>query len=92
VLWADRLLLSTPLTCASRDGKVRSRNAVPRDPFRDTPPLDPPVRLYHDFSRWTRTSGNMLTAYLKDHSLEQTYDDLLLPVLAMAEQDRHRDR
>jgi len=34
----------------------------------------------------------MLTAYLKDHSLEQTYDDLLLPVLAMAEQDRHRDR
>jgi hypothetical protein len=30
--------------------------------------------------------------YLKEHALEQVYDEMLMPALAMAEQDRHRGR
>lgn len=94
-LWGPiGLLLATPLTvCLVVLGKY-----VPQMQFLDvllgdTPPFEPPVKMYQRLLAMDEEEpAVMMREHLKDHSLQQAYDDLLLPALAMAESDWHRNR
>ncbi len=94
-LWgAIGLLLSTPLTvCLVVLGKY-----VPQLQFLDIllgdePVLDPPQRVYQRLLALDQEEVmDVVDEYLKEHSLEEVYDKVLLPVMSMAEHDRHRGR
>ena len=94
-LWGPiGLLLATPMTvCLVVLGKY-----VPQLQFLDIllgdePVLSPPERLYQRLLAMDVEEATELAhSYLKETSLEHVYDDVLLPALAMAEQDRHRGR
>lgn len=94
-LWGGiGLLLSTPLTvCLVVMGKY-----VPGLRFLDVllgdePVLPPHVRFYQrliasDEEEAADLAGDML----KEHTLEQVYDQMIVPALLLAEQDRHHER
>jgi hypothetical protein len=94
-LWgAVGLLLATPLTvCLVVIGKY-----VP--PLRfldillgDEPVLDPPERIYQRLLAGDEEEASELAAeFLKEGDLLDVYDDVLLPALSLAEQDRHKGR
>lgn len=87
------LLLSVPLTvCLAVVG-----SHVPSLKFLtvllgDEPVLRPSA---HYYQRLLAGDGNearvVLENYLKDHSLEDLYDSVVIPALSLAEQDRHQD-
>lgn len=91
-LWGPMgLVLSTPLTvCLLVLGKY-----VPGMRFLSTllgsePVLDPPAQLYQRML--SRDSDEMLqvaTEFIEHRSLASFYDEMFLPALLMAEQDRH---
>ncbi len=92
-LWGPvGLVLSTPLTvCLVVMGKY-----VPALQFLDIllgdePVLEPPMRLYQ---RLISMDGEEATEvardYFKEHTLEDTYEQVVLPALALAAQDHHR--
>jgi hypothetical protein len=59
----------------------------------DEPVLSPPERVYQRLLAMDQEEVTDLAQdYLKEKSLEQVYDEMLMPALAMAEQDRHRGR
>jgi hypothetical protein len=59
--------------------------------LREEPVLSPPLRLYQRLLALDQEeAAEIAHDYLKKHSLEQVYDELLLPTLAMAERDRMR--
>jgi predicted PurR-regulated permease PerM len=93
-LWGPiGLVLSTPLTvCLVVLGRhipnMRFLNVL----LGDEPVLSPEVHYYqrllatdHDEAR------QVLKGHLKEKSLEELYDTVLIPALMMAEQDRHRN-
>jgi predicted PurR-regulated permease PerM len=94
-LWGGiGLLLSTPLTvCLVVMGKY-----VPGLRFLDVLLGDEPVLPLHmrfyqrliasDEEEATDLASDML----KDHTLEQVYDEMIVPALLLAEQDHHRER
>ncbi len=92
-LWGPiGLILSTPLTvCLLVLGKY-----VPGARFLSTllgsePVLDPPSQMYQRML--ARDSDEMLDLaidFIHQRSLATFYDEMLLPALLMAEQDRHR--
>ena len=92
-LWGPiGLLLATPMTvCLVVLGKH-----VPQLQFLDIllgdePVLDPPDRVYQRLLALDQEEATELAeTYLNEHSLEEVYDDVLLPALALAEHDRHR--
>lgn len=92
-LWGPvGLVLSTPLTvCLVVMGKH-----VPALQFLDIllgdePVLDPPTRLYQRMiSMDGEEATDLARDYFKDHTLEDTYEQVILPALAMAAQDHHR--
>ena len=94
-LWGGiGLLLSTPLTvCLVVMGKY-----VPQLQFLDIllgdePVLPPHMRLYQRLiAADEEEATDLAREMLKDHTLEQVYDDVLLPALAAAEHDHHRQR
>jgi predicted PurR-regulated permease PerM len=94
-LWGPiGLLLSTPLTvCLVVIGKY-----VPQLQFLDIllgdePVLDPPERVYQRLLALDQEEVmDVVDEYLNERSLEEVFDDILLPAMAMAEQDRHRGR
>ncbi len=94
-LWGPiGLLLSTPLTvCLVVIGKH-----VPQLQFLDIllgdePVLEPPVRVYQRLVSMDEEEATELAdEYLADHTLEQLYDDVLIPALSMAEHDHHRGK
>jgi hypothetical protein len=95
-LWgAIGLLLATPLTvCLVVIGKY-----VPQLQFLDIllgdePVLEPPARVYQRLLALDQEeAADLAEEYLKETgSLERVYDDVLLPALAMAEQDRHKGK
>jgi hypothetical protein len=94
-LWGGiGLLLSTPLTvCLVVMGKY-----VPGLRFLDVllgdePVLPPHVRFYQRLiAEDEEEATDLASDMLKDHSLEQVYDDMILPALLLAEQDHHRER
>ncbi len=94
-LWGPvGLLLATPLTvCLVVLGKYVPQLAFLDVLLGDEPVLSPPERVYQrllamDQEEVTELAGE----YLEEKSLEQVYDEVLMPALAMAEQDRHRGR
>ena len=94
-LWGPiGLLLSTPLTvCLVVIGKH-----VPQLQFLDIllgdePVLPPHVRLYQRLIASDEEEANELAhELLQKQTLEQVYDEVMIPALAMAEQDHHRGR
>jgi predicted PurR-regulated permease PerM len=92
-LWGPiGLLLSTPLTVVL----VVLGKYVPQLQFLDVllgdePVLDPPARVYQRMLAMDQEEAlEFVEEYLREHSLDDVYDDVLLPALALAEQDRHR--
>jgi predicted PurR-regulated permease PerM len=95
-LWgATGLVLATPLTvCLVVIGKY-----VPQLQFLDIllgdePSLEPPARMYQRLLALDQEeAAELAQGHLKETgSLERVYDEVLLPALAMAEQDRHKGK
>lgn len=92
-LWGPiGLLLSTPLTVVL----VVLGKYVPQLQFLDVllgdePVLDPPTRVYQRLLALdSEEAAEVLEEYRRNMPLERLYDTVLLPALALAEQDRHR--
>jgi len=86
------LLLSTPMTvCLVVIGKY-----VPQLKFLDIllgdePVLEPKVRYYQRLLAGDAEEAmEVAQAYFETHSLEAVYDDVVMPALGLAEEDRHR--
>jgi hypothetical protein len=92
-LWGPiGLLLSTPLTvCLVVIGKH-----VPQLKFidillRDEPVLEPHLRVYQRLiADDAEEAVELAHSYLEERTLEQVFDDVLVPALAMAAHDQHR--
>jgi len=94
-LWGPvGLLMATPLTVVL----VVIGKYVPQMRFLDIllgdePVLEPPERVYQRLLAMDQEEATeLLHDYLKEMDLEQLYDEVLNPALALAEQDRHRGR
>ncbi len=92
-LWGPvGLLLSTPLTAVL----VVIGKYVPQLQFLgvmlgDEPVLEPPVRIYQRLVAVDQEeAAELARSFLKDRPLVEVYDEVLLPVLALAEQDHSR--
>ncbi|MEA2734066.1 MAG: hypothetical protein QOE14_517 [Humisphaera sp.] len=94
-LWGPiGLLLATPLTvCLVVLGKY-----VPSLQFLDIMLGDEPVLAPHErlYQRWLaldhEEAADLLHEFFAERSLEDVYDTILIPALALAEQDRHKGR
>ena len=94
-LWGPiGLLLATPLTvCLVVLGKY-----VPALQFLDIMLGDEPVLAPHErlYQRWLaldqEEAADLLHEFFAERSLENVYDAILIPALALAEQDRHKGR
>src|SRR5262249_44140156 len=93
-LWGPiGLLLSTPLTvCLMVIGRYVPRLQFLYVMLGNAPVLAPSARFYqralaHDSDEATEIAEE----FLKEHTLEEVYDELVLPALALAERDRERD-
>ena len=94
-LWGPiGLLLSTPLTvCLVVLGKY-----VPTLQFLDILLGDEPVLAPHErlYQRWLaldhEEAADLVHEFFAERSLEDIYDSILIPALALAEQDRHKGR
>jgi predicted PurR-regulated permease PerM len=94
-LWGPiGLLLSTPLTvCLVVLGKY-----VPTLQFLDILLGDEPVLAPHErlYQRWLaldhEEAADLVHEFFTDRSLEDVYDSILIPAMALAEQDRHKGR
>ena len=94
-LWGGvGLLLATPLTvCLVVIGKY-----VPQLKFLDILLGDEPVLAPHErlYQRWLaldpEEATELVHQFFGERSLEQVYDEMLIPALALAEQDRHNGR
>jgi len=93
-LWGPiGLVLSTPLTlCLVVLGRHIPNMGFLNVLLGDEPVLSPEVHYYqrllaadHDEAR------QVLDGHLKEKSLEELYDGVLIPALSLAEQDRHRN-
>jgi predicted PurR-regulated permease PerM len=94
-LWGPiGLLLSTPLTaCIVVIGKY-----VPQMKFfdillGDEPPLPPATRLYQRLLALdAEAASEVIDEYRKAMALEELYDTVIIPALAMAEKDHHSNQ
>jgi predicted PurR-regulated permease PerM len=94
-LWGPiGLLLSTPLTvCLVVMGKY-----VPQLQFLDIilgdePVLPPHIKIYQRLVAGDEEeAADLAREMLEKQSVESVYDEVLVPALAIAEQDHHRDR
>jgi predicted PurR-regulated permease PerM len=95
LLWGPiGLVLSTPLTvCLAVLGRH-----VPQMEFLyvllgDEPVLSPEARYYQRLLAMDEEeAAEIVDEYLKEKSLAEVYDSLLIPALSLAERDRHQDR
>jgi predicted PurR-regulated permease PerM len=87
------LILSVPLTVCL----VVMGTRVPGLDFLtillgDQPVMPPDARYYQRLLAYDqRDASRVLETYLKDTSLQELYDAVLIPALNLAEQDRHRN-
>lgn len=88
------LLLSTPLTlCVVVIGRYVPRLSFLPVLLGDDPVLAPDSRFYQRLLALDRDEARLiLVEYLKNKSLEDLYDSVLIPALNLAEKDRHRNR
>jgi predicted PurR-regulated permease PerM len=92
-LWGPAgLILSTPLTvCLVVLGRNFPQLAFLHILLGDEPALPPAAQLYQRLLAMDNQDANLVVdAFLKDNTLAQLYDSVLVPALTMAEQDRHR--
>jgi predicted PurR-regulated permease PerM len=87
------LLLSTPLTvCLVVLGRHVPALQFLNIMLGDQPVLPPEAHYYQRLLASDQPEAKeVLEEYLKTHSLEELYDAVLIPALALAEQDRHHD-
>jgi predicted PurR-regulated permease PerM len=92
-LWGPvGLLLSTPLTvCLVVLGRHVPQLGFLHVLLGDEPALDPEVKFYQRLlARDPEEATELAEEYLEDGSLEKLYDAVIMPALALAEQDRLR--
>ncbi len=87
------LVLSTPLTvCLVVMGRHVPHLEFLQVLLGDDPVLPPETMFYQRLLATDQNEAKqIMEAYLKDHSLTELYDSVLIPALSLAEQDRHRD-
>jgi predicted PurR-regulated permease PerM len=87
------LLLSTPLTvCLVVLGRHVPALTFLDIMLGDQPVLSPEAHYYQRLLASDQVEAKeVLEEYLKTHPLEDLYDSVLIPALALAEQDRHHD-
>jgi predicted PurR-regulated permease PerM len=91
-LWGPiGLLLSTPLTaCLLVIGEYTPQMEFLRVLLGDEPPLSPATRLYQRLLALdAEQASDVIDEYHKSMSLEELYDTVIIPSLAMAERDHH---
>ena len=88
------LLLSTPLTlCVVVIGRYVPRLSFLPVLLGDDPVLAPESQFYQRLLALDQDESRViLVEYLKNKSLEELYDSVLIPALNLAEKDRHRNR
>ena len=98
VFWAELwgpvgLILSTPLTlCLMVLGRHVLRLKFLEIALGDEPVLLPEAHLYQRLLAMDQEEvGDIAHAYLKEQQLGDLYDNVLIPALGFAEQDRHND-
>ena len=92
-LWGPAgLILSTPLTvCAVVLGQHLPQLAFLNVLFGDQPVLGEEALVYQRLLAMDDQEARLVvTEYLKDHTLTQLYDSVIIPALTLAEQDRHK--
>jgi len=93
VLWGPiGLVLSTPLTvCLVVIGKHVPHLSFLQVLLGDEPALSPEAHVYQRLIAMDQEEAKeVLESYLKKQSLEQLYDDILVPTLILAQQDRYK--
>jgi predicted PurR-regulated permease PerM/methanogenic corrinoid protein MtbC1 len=92
-LWGPvGLVLSTPLTvCLVVLGRHVPHLEFLHVLLGDEPVLPPAAQLYQRLLAMDQQEAHaVITLYLKDHSVLELYDEVLIPALSMAEHDRHK--
>ena len=92
ILWGPiGLVLSTPLTvCLVVLGRYVPNLGFLSILLGDEPVLEPASHYYQRLLASDQHEAKVvLETYLKDHTLQQMYTQVLIPALSMAEQDRH---
>jgi hypothetical protein len=92
-LWGPAgLILSTPLTvCVVVLGRYAPQFSFLHILLGDEAPLGEEARIYQRLLAMDEQEARAVAdRYLKEHSLSQLYDSVLIPMLSMAEQDRHK--
>jgi predicted PurR-regulated permease PerM len=92
-LWGPAgLILSTPLTvCVVVLGRHVPQLSFLHILLGDEPVLAPAAHLYQRLLAMDETEARSVAQdYLKENSLVQLYDGVILPALTLAEQDRHK--
>ena len=93
VLWGPAgLILSTPLTvCLLVLGRYVPQFSFLHILLGDEPVLEPQALLYQRLLAMDQAEAqSVVDLFLKEHSLIELYDSVLIPALILAEQDRHR--
>jgi len=93
-LWgAVGLLLAVPLTvCLVVMGRHIPQFAFLSIMLGDQPVLSPQDRFYQRLlARDQEEAAELAETYVAEHGLEALYENVLIPVLSRAEQDRHND-
>jgi predicted PurR-regulated permease PerM len=94
VLWGPiGLVLSTPLTvCVVVMGRYVPNLGFLNILLGDEPVLAPESHFYQRLlASDQHEAKQVLESYLAENTLQQLYDSVLVPALALAEQDRHRN-
>jgi len=92
-LWGPAgLILSTPLTvCVVVLGRYAPQFAFLHILLGDEAPLVEEARIYQRLLAMDEQEARAIAdRYLKEHSLVELYDSVMIPALSMAEQDRHK--
>ncbi|MGA7240457.1 MAG: AI-2E family transporter [Bryobacteraceae bacterium] len=92
-LWGPAgLILSTPLTvCVVVLGRYVPQFSFLHVLLGDEAPLAAEAQVYQRLLAMDDPEARaVMDRYLKDHSLAQLYDSVLIPALTLAEQDRHK--
>jgi predicted PurR-regulated permease PerM len=94
-LWGPAgLLLATPLTvCVVVVGRHLPNFAFLQILLSDEPVLSPKTRFYQRMlSMDVEEATQICEEFLKKEPLETLYDEVIIPALALAEEDRHRGK
>ncbi|HEY6390652.1 MAG TPA: AI-2E family transporter [Bryobacteraceae bacterium] len=93
ILWGPAgLILSTPLTvCVVVLGRYVPELSFLHVLLGDEPVLAAEAHLYQRLLAMDQQEArDVVDTFLKEHTLAELYDSVLIPALAMAEQDRHK--